>query len=294
MPTRDLIREYRIYLKAEKGLAKNSVEAYSRDLAKLAAWAERVGVEVAELDERDLREWMTDLSVERLTETSRRRYLSSIRGFFKFLAMEGHISKDPTANLMTAARTFYLPRFLNSAEVEKLLSTPDVETKTGLRDRAIFEVMYACGLRVSELANLKLGELDLESGILTTTGKGSKTRKVPIGGSAVEWLRRYFAVRKPKQPSEMVFLGDRGRPLDRHAIHRIIKEYAEKCGFEGVSAHTLRHSFATHLVQNDADIRSVQLMLGHADISTTQIYTHVTGKQLKKNYERFHPRAASK
>lgn len=294
MPTRDLIREYRIYLKAEKGLAKNSVEAYSRDLAKLAAWAERVGVEVAELDERDLREWMTDLSVERLTETSRRRYLSSIRGFFKFLAMEGHISKDPTANLMTAARTFYLPRFLNSAEVEKLLSTPDVETKTGLRDRAIFEVMYACGLRVSELANLKLGELDLESGILTTTGKGRKTRKVPIGGSAVEWLRRYFAVRKPKEPSEMVFLGDRGRPLDRHAIHRIIKEYAEKCGFEGVSAHTLRHSFATHLVQNDADIRSVQLMLGHADISTTQIYTHVTGKQLKKNYERFHPRAASK
>lgn len=294
MPTRDLIREYRIYLKAEKGLAKNSVEAYSRDLAKLAAWAERVGVEVAELDERDLREWMTDLSVERLTETSRRRYLSSIRGFFKFLAMEGHISKDPTANLMTAAKTFYLPRFLNSAEVEKLLSTPDVETKTGLRDRTIFEVMYACGLRVSELANLKLGELDLESGILTTTGKGSKTRKVPIGGSAVEWLRRYFAVRKPKERSDMVFLGDRGRPLDRHAIHRIIKEYAAKCGFESVSAHTLRHSFATHLVQNDADIRSVQMMLGHADISTTQIYTHVTSKQLKKNYERFHPRAASK
>ncbi|MEZ5422909.1 MAG: site-specific tyrosine recombinase [Pyrinomonadaceae bacterium] len=294
MPTRDLIREYRIYLKAEKGLAKNSVEAYSRDLAKLAAWAERVGVEVAELDERDLREWMTDLSVERLTETSRRRYLSSIRGFFKFLAMEGHISKDPTANLMTARKTFYLPRFLNSAEVEMLFSAPDTETNTGLRDRAIFEVMYACGLRVSELANLKMGELDLESGILTTTGKGSKTRKVPIGGSAVEWLRRYFAVRKPKEPSEVVFLGDRGRPLDRHAIHRIIKEYAEKCGFEGVSAHTLRHSFATHLVHNDADIRSVQLMLGHADISTTQIYTHVTGKQLKKNYERFHPRAASK
>ncbi len=294
MPTRDHIREYSLYLKAEKGLAKNSVEAYLRDLGKLAAWAEKMGVEVAEIDERDLREWMTDLAVERLTETSRRRYLSSIRGFFKFLAMEGHISKDPTANLMTARKTFYLPRFLNAAEIERLFSTPDTETNAGLRDRAIFEVMYACGLRVSELANLKLGELDLESGILTTTGKGSKTRKVPIGGSAVEWLRRYFAVRKPKERSEIVFLGERGRPLDRHAIHRIIKEYAEKCGFEGVSAHTLRHSFATHLVQNDADIRSVQLMLGHADISTTQIYTHVTGKQLKKNYERFHPRAASK
>lgn len=237
---------------------------------------------------------MTDLAVERLTETSRRRYLSSIRGFFKFLAMEGHISADPTANLMAAGKTFYLPRFLNSAEIEKLLSAPDVETESGLRDRTIFEVMYACGLRVSELANLKLAEIDLESGILTTTGKGSKTRKVPVGASAIEWLRRYFALRKPKGRVERLFLGERGRPLDRHAIHRIIKEYAAKCGFEGVSAHTLRHSFATHLVQNDADIRSVQLMLGHADISTTQIYTHVTSKQLKKNYERFHPRAASK
>ncbi|HQZ83050.1 MAG TPA: site-specific tyrosine recombinase [Pyrinomonadaceae bacterium] len=294
MPTRDHIREYISYLKAEKGLAKNSVEAYTRDLAKLAAWCEKVGIETLELDERDLREWMTDLAIEKLTETSRRRYLSSIRGFFKFLAMEGHISKDPTANLMAAGKTFYLPRFLNSAEIEKLLSAPDVETKTGLRDRAIFEVMYACGLRVSELANLKLGELDLESGILTTTGKGSKTRKVPIGGSAIAWLRRYFSVRKAEDRVEEAFLGERGRPLDRHAIHRIIKEYAAKCGFDGVSAHTLRHSFATHLVQNDADIRSVQMMLGHADISTTQIYTHVTSKQLKKNYERFHPRAASK
>lgn len=294
MSARDLIREYVVFLKAEKGLSKNSVEAYTRDLKKLEAWCEKAGIEIVELDERDLREWMTDLAVERLNETSRRRYLSSIRGFFRFLAMEGHISADPTANLMTAGKTFYLPRFLNSAEIEKLLAAPDVETANGLRDRTIFEVMYACGLRVSELANLKLAEIDLESGILTTTGKGSKTRKVPVGASAIEWLRRYFALRKPKERVESLFLGERGRPLDRHAIHRIIKEYAAKCGFEGVSAHTLRHSFATHLVQNDADIRSVQQMLGHADISTTQIYTHVTSKQLKKNYERFHPRAASK
>ncbi len=294
MSTRDLIREYVVFLKAEKGLSKNSVEAYTRDLKKLEAWCEKAGIEIVELDERDLRDWMTDLAVERLNETSRRRYLSSIRGFFRFLAMEGHISADPTENLMTAGKTFYLPRFLNSAEIEKLLSAPDVETEIGLRDRTILEVMYACGLRVSELANLKLAEIDLESGILTTTGKGSKTRKVPIGGSAIEWLRRYFALRKPKERVERLFLGERGRPLDRHAIHRIIKEYAAKCGFEGVSAHTLRHSFATHLVQNDADIRSVQQMLGHADISTTQIYTHVTSKQLKRNYERFHPRAGSK
>ncbi|MBX3281162.1 MAG: site-specific tyrosine recombinase XerD [Acidobacteria bacterium] len=291
---RDLVREYLTFLRAEKGLSKNSLAAYTRDLRKLAVWCEKTGVGYKELDERDLREWLTDLAVERLTETTRRRYLSSIRGFFKFLAMEGHISADPSENLVSPGKTFYLPRFLNSTEIEQLFAAPNTETDTGLRDRAIFEVMYACGLRVSELANLKLGDLDLETGILTTTGKGSKTRKVPIGGSAIEWLRRYFAVRKPKDGVERLFLGERGRPLDRHTIHRIIKEYAEKCGFEGVSAHTLRHSFATHLVQNDADIRSVQMMLGHADISTTQIYTHVTSKQLKKTYERFHPRAASK
>lgn len=292
--SRDLIREYLTYLKAEKGLSRNSLDAYTRDLRKLQVWCEKNGIEFSELDERDLREWLTDLAIERLNETSRRRYLSSIRGFFKFLAMEGHISADPTGNLVSPGKTFYLPRFLNSAEIEKLLAAPNTETAVGLRDRTIFEVMYACGLRVSELANLKLGEIDLESGVVTTTGKGSKTRKIPIGGSAIEWLRRYFSVRKPKDRVEKLFLGERGRPLDRHAIHRVIKDHAEKCGFEGVSAHTLRHSFATHLVQNDADIRSVQQMLGHADISTTQIYTHVTSKQLKKNYERFHPRAASK
>lgn len=292
--SRDLIREYLTYLKAEKGLSRNSLDAYTRDLRKLQVWCEKNGIEFSELDERDLREWLTDLAIERLNETSRRRYLSSIRGFFKFLAMEGHISADPTGNLVSPGKTFYLPRFLNSAEIEKLLAAPNTETAVGLRDRTIFEVMYACGLRVSELANLKLGEIDLESGVVTTTGKGSKTRKIPIGGSAIEWLRRYFSVRKPKDRVEKLFLGERGRPLDRHAIHRVIKEYATECGFEGVSAHTLRHSFATHLVQNDADIRSVQQMLGHADISTTQIYTHVTSKQLKKNYERFHPRAASK
>lgn len=292
--SRDLIREYLTYLKAEKGLSRNSLDAYTRDLRKLQVWCEKNGIEFSELDERDLREWLTDLAIERLNETSRRRYLSSIRGCFKFLAMEGHISADPTGNLVSPGKTFYLPRFLNSAEIEKLLAAPNTETAVGLRDRTIFEVMYACGLRVSELANLKLGEIDLESGVVTTTGKGSKTRKIPIGGSAIEWLRRYFSVRKPKDRVEKLFLGERGRPLDRHAIHRVIKDHAEKCGFEGVSAHTLRHSFATHLVQNDADIRSVQQMLGHADISTTQIYTHVTSKQLKKNYERFHPRAASK
>jgi integrase/recombinase XerD len=153
--------------------------------------------------------------------------------------------------------------------------------------------MYASGLRVSEAVNLKINDVDIESGIVTTTGKGSKTRRVPVGASAIEWLKSYLALRRKKEniQIENMFVNNNGSPLNRQAIYISITEYAEKCGLEGVSPHTLRHSFATHLVQNNADIRSVQQMLGHADISTTQIYTHITSTQLKKNYERFHPRS---
>ena len=156
--------------------------------------------------------------------------------------------------------------------------------------------MYSSGLRVSEAVNLRLNDVDLDAGILTTIGKGSKTRRVPVGSSAVEWLKSYLDVRRKNEDIDVdnLFVSPHGRPLTRQAIHGFIVKYAEKCGFQGVSPHTLRHSFATHLVQNNADIRSVQQMLGHADISTTQIYTHITNKQLKKNYDRFHPRAASK
>jgi integrase/recombinase XerD len=155
--------------------------------------------------------------------------------------------------------------------------------------------MYACGLRVSEAVDLHLGGLDLEAGILTCTGKGSKTRRVPIGTSAVEWLKSYLAARRKKGNIEIenLFVTPAGKPLNRQIIYSLVKEYAEKCGLEDVSPHTLRHSFATHLVQNSADIRSVQLMLGHADISTTQIYTHITDAHLRKSYEKFHPRSKS-
>jgi integrase/recombinase XerD len=153
--------------------------------------------------------------------------------------------------------------------------------------------MYACGLRVSEAVSLRLKDIDLDSGILTTTGKGSKTRRVPIGSSAVEWMKSYLALRRKHENIEIdnLFVTSLGKPINRQVIYNFIKEYSEKCGFEGVSPHTLRHSFATHLVQNSADIRSVQLLLGHADISTTQIYTHMTDAHLRKSYEKFHPRA---
>jgi len=208
---------------------------------------------------------------------------------------EGHSTENPAENLDSPQKSFYLPKFLNQAEIEQLLSQPDTSTETGLRDRALLELMYSSGLRVSEAVNLKLSDVDLDSGILTTTGKGSKTRRVPVGSSAVEWLKRYLGLRRKHENIEVsnLFVEPSGRPLNRQVIHGLVKDYAEKCGLEGVSPHTLRHSFATHLVQNRADIRSVQQMLGHADISTTQIYTHITDSHLKKSYERFHPRSKS-
>jgi integrase/recombinase XerD len=219
-----------------------------------------------------------------------------MRGFYKFLMIDGHITKNPSDNLDSPQKGFYLPKFLNQSEIETLLAVPDVSTETGLRDRAILELMYSSGLRVSETVNLTMKDLDLDLGILTTTGKGSKTRRVPVGSSAVEWLKSYLAVRRRKENVEVqnLFVTTLGRPINRQIIYQFIREYAEKCGFQGVSPHTLRHSFATHLIQNQADIRSVQQMLGHSDISTTQIYTHITDAHLKRSYDLFHPRSKAK
>jgi integrase/recombinase XerD len=228
-----------------------------------------------------------------LSENSKRRLISAMRGFYKFLMTDGHIRNNPAEDLDSPQKGFYLPTFLNQTEIETLLAAPDVSTETGLRDRAILELMYACGLRVSEAVNVTMKDVDLDSGILTTTGKGSKTRRVPVGSSAVEWVKSYLALRRKKENIEIqnLFVTPLGRPINRQIIYNFVKEYAEKCGLPDVSPHTLRHSFATHLIQNRADIRSVQQMLGHADISTTQIYTHMTDAHLRKSYERFHPRA---
>ena len=294
--SRDLIREYLSYLRVEKGLAKNSLESYERDLAKLRIWADKNGFDLLSLTRQDLREWLIDLGRTKLSENSKRRLISAMRGFYRFLMTDGHIKNNPAEDLDSPQKGFYLPKFLNQAEVETLLAAPDVSTEAGLRDRAILELMYACGLRVSEAVNVKMQDIDLDSGILTTTGKGSKTRRVPVGSSAVEWLKSYLALRRKKEDIEIenLFVTPLGRPINRQIIYTFIKEYAEKCGLPDVSPHTLRHSFATHLIQNRADIRSVQQMLGHADISTTQIYTHMTDAHLRKSYERFHPRAKGK
>ncbi|MGI8545087.1 MAG: site-specific tyrosine recombinase XerD [Aridibacter sp.] len=296
MDKRDLTREFLSYLQVERGLAKNSLASYKRDLAKLKKFAEDEGLDVVHLSRKDLRGFIASLTKSGLAASSVGRIISAVRGFYKFLLLDGHIKKHPAEDLDTPQKGFYLPKFMNEDEVESLLAQPDVSQEIGLRDRAILEMMYASGLRVSEAANLRIDDVDIDSGILTCKGKGNKQRKVPLGRSAVEWLKSYLARRKKREHIEMrsLFVTSLGRPINRHVIFKFIKEYAEKAGLEDISPHTLRHSFATHLLQNGADSRSVQAMLGHADISTTQIYTHITDNHLRKTYEKFHPRAKSK
>jgi integrase/recombinase XerD len=290
-----IFREYLSYCRVEKGLATNSIESYAHDLSRLSDWVDKNDLDLFTLTRRELREWLIDLSAVELSENSKRRLISTVRGFYKYLMFEGHIEKNPAEDLVSPQKGVYLPRFLDQPEIEKLLAAPDTSKEVGLRDRALLELMYASGLRVSEAANVKIGDIDLEGGIITTTGKGNRTRRVPVGSSAVEWVKSYVVLRRKKQAVlvDNLFVSAAGLPIDRQTIYTLIIMYAEMCGLQDVTPHTLRHSFATHLVQNSADIRSVQKMLGHADISTTQIYTHITNNHLKKNYDRFHPRAKS-
>ncbi len=290
---RDLTREFLSYLQVERGLAKNSVSSYKLDLEKLKEFAGAQDIELTEISRTDLRTFIATLSKSGLAPSSINRIISAVRGFYKFLLIDGHIKKHPAENLDTPAMGFYLPKFMSEDEVEELLAQPDVTQEMGLRDRAILEMMYASGLRVSEAANLRIDDIDIDAGILTCKGKGNKERKVPLGKSAVEWVKSHLARRRKREHIEIrnLFVTSELRPINRQTIFRFIKEYAEKAGLEDISPHTLRHSFATHLLQHGADSRSVQAMLGHADISTTQIYTHITDQHLRKTYQKFHPRS---
>ena len=289
---RDLVREFLTYIQVEKGLSPNTLQSYARDIAKLQAWADKNRKTIEKLERKDLREWIARMSRDGLAPTSISRAVSAARSFFRFLMLDGHIKRHPAEDLQTPQRRSYLPRFLTEEEMEQLLLAPDVKTDVGVRDRALLEVMYAAGLRVSELCALKTSDVDLDAAIVTCHGKGSKQRRVPIGKSAIHWLQRYLGVRKRlgAETKPEVFL-HRGRSLTRQSAWTIIKTYAQQAGAPDVSPHTLRHSFATHLMQRGADSRSVQAMLGHADISTTEIYTHITDLHMRKAYDRFHPRA---
>lgn len=289
---RDFIREFLTYSQVEKGLARHTLDSYRRDLSRLERWSAKAGKPVADLSRPDLRKWIAQLSREGLAPSSVARAVSAARGFFRFLMLDGHIKNHPAEDLDTPQKFAYLPRFLNEDEIDLLFATPDISSEEGVRDRAMLELMYAAGLRVSELVNLKQTEVDIHSGIINCHGKGSKERRVPVGKSAIQWLQRYLTIKasygRPAYPN--LFL-QRGKPLTRQLAWSIIKTYAEQVGLQNVSPHTLRHSFATHLLQHGADSRSVQALLGHSDISTTQIYTHITDRHLRNAYDNHHPRA---
>lgn len=285
------MREYLSYLQVEKGLAKNSLASYRFDFDRLRAFSASIGVDAKDLSRTDLRQWIMKLSREGLSPSSIRRMVSAARGFYKFLMLDGHLKTNPAEDLDSPQSGFHLPRFLTETEIGEFLKQPDIETETGLRDRALLELMYASGLRVSEVISIKISDIELDAGILTCLGKGSKQRRVPLGKSAVEWVKSYLQVRNRKTGAQNLFVSPAGKPLNRQAVYQLVKNYAKKAGLENISPHKLRHTFATHLLQNGADSRSVQVMLGHSDISTTQIYTHVTDNHLKKAYEKFHPRS---
>ena len=289
---RDLVKEYLTYIQVEKGLARHTLDSYRRDLERLERWAVKVKTPIAEMQRPELRKWIAELSREGLAPSSVARAVSAARGFFRFLMLDGHIKHHPAEDLDTPQKFSYLPKFLTEEEIDRLFAAPNIATQEGVRDRAMLELMYAAGLRVSELVSLKQTDVDVHAGVVSCHGKGSKERRVPVGKSAVHWLQQYLAVKaaygRPQYPN--LFL-KAGKPLTRQNAWAIIKKHAATASISDVSPHTLRHSFATHLLQHGADSRSVQALLGHSDISTTQIYTHITDRHLRSAYDTHHPRA---
>lgn len=288
------IRRYLDHLAAERGLAANTVAAYGRDLAILAR---RLAPTRRPEDarERDLHEILRKLRAEGRAPRSVARWIAAVRGFYAWLRAAGGIAEDPTRRLDAPKPWRALPKALSLDEVDRLLAAPDTASPRGLRDAALLETLYATGLRVSELVGLRLGDLRLDAGYLTCVGKGSRERVVPLGTEANAALQRYLAEGRPVllagRRAEVLFVNHRGQRLTRQGFWKILKGYGAKAGVRGsLTPHALRHSFATHLLERGADLRSVQVLLGHADISTTEIYTHVTRERLRKLHEQFHPR----
>lgn len=285
------------FLKTERGLSRNTLEAYARDLRDYLNALEAAGLAEADaIRAQDVEAHLMALHAHGLTQRSMARHLAAIRGFHLFLLRERHAQVDPTENVETPRVHRKLPVFLTLEEVEQLLAAPDPATPAGQRDRAILEVLYASGLRVSELCALTTQDVNLRDGLLIARGKGNKERIVPLGDLAIEalgaWIEGGRAHSAKAESSTAIFLGPRGTPLTRQAIWKIIRKCALAAGIsKPLSPHKLRHSFATHLLERGADLRAVQSMLGHADISTTQIYTHVDRTQVRRAYDRAHPRA---
>jgi integrase/recombinase XerD len=291
-----VIDTYLGYLRDVRRMSPNTVESYARDLAALAAFAEKKARPVEALERRDLEAFARALMADGLSPRSVARAVACVRGYYKFLLAERTIASDPAEDLRAPRAWPALPKYLGLDDVDKLLAQPDTSTPRGLRDKALVELLYATGLRVSELLSLKPGDIALDAGYLTCIGKGDKQRIVPLGHAAADWIRRYVAEARPTllkgRKSAWLFVNAKGGGrLSRVGFWKLLKEYGIKAGIaRGLSPHVLRHSFATHLLERGADLRAIQMMLGHADLSTTQIYTHVLEARLRAVYDRFHPR----
>jgi integrase/recombinase XerD len=290
------IRSFLNFLRVEKGLAENTMQAYRRDIDKFAAFAQERKLTVTSVSRGDVVDFLASLYRKGLDSRSVARHLVTIRNFFRFMLLEEVIAENPAADIESPKFRHSLPDFLSIEEVERLLRQPDTSTTKGLRDKTMIELMYSTGLRVTELCNLRLADVQMDAGCLRCIGKGNKERVVPVGRQALAGLREYLRKARPELLGEgtspYLILNTRGGRLPRVSFWKTLGDYGRKAGLRmALSPHMLRHSFATHLLDRGADLRSVQIMLGHSDISTTQIYTHVVEERLKQVYKAHHPRA---
>jgi integrase/recombinase XerD len=290
------IDTYISYLRDVRRVSPNTVESYARDLAALADFAEKKGQAIEVLRRADLEAFVRHLQSAGQSPRSAARAVASVRGFYRFLLLEKAIAANPAEDLRAPRAWPALPKYLDMDEVDRLLAQPDASTPRGIRDKALIEVLYATGLRVSELLSLRPGDVSLDAGYLTCVGKGDKQRIVPFGSVAAEWVARYVkdarpALLKGRKCTWLFVNAKGGGQLSRVGFWKILKRYGLEAGItRDISPHVLRHSFATHLLDRGADLRAIQMMLGHADLSTTQIYTHVLEARLRAVYDKFHPR----
>ena len=294
-PVNPLIEEYLDHLWAEKGLSPHSIAAYRRDLSALSSWLEAKSISLVQADMADIQGYLGHRYAEQHSPRSTARHLSCFRGFYTWLVRESRVKVNPTELIDSMKLGRPLPKSMTEADVEKLLDEPDIEDPLELRDKAMLELLYATGLRVSELTTLTISQVNQRQGVVRTFGKGSKERLVPVGETALDWLQRYLKESRPSLlppgASDTLFPSRRGRVMTRQTFWHRISLYARRAGIkDAVSPHLLRHAFATHLLNHGADLRVVQLLLGHSDLSTTQIYTHIARERMKSLHAEHHPR----
>jgi integrase/recombinase XerD len=293
----ELLDAYLRHLQAVRRLSRNTLESYARDLHALDAFARARETDIRHLDRQTLELWIRGLMSEGRAPSSVARAIAAARGFYRFLVRDGRLEADPSSELRAPRAFKALPKYLSLDQVDQLLTAPDVTDPSGIRDRAMIELLYATGLRVSELVSLRPEDVRPEAGYLTCTGKGDKQRIVPVGATAQTWLTRYLNDARPQLTQgkggkgATLFVNARGTRMSRSGFWKRLRDHGRKAGVRGpLSPHVVRHSFATHLLERGADLRAIQMMLGHADLSTTQIYTHVLEARLRTVYDKFHPR----